>query len=821
MRRLGLLGGVSAAALLAPQDAEAAAIVLGFVGQAIGGMIGGSILGISAAAIGGYIGSTIGSYVDAAIFGQTLEGPRLSDLTVTASTYGGAIALAWGPNVRIAGNIIWSPGLIEVSKKKKHGGKGAPGVTTREYTYHTHLAVALCEGQASALKRIWANGKLIFEDNGTGEDVEEEDILVPPLGGLLGTDFPTVFWQRKDKATAKMAAVRFYPGSYTQEPDPLIESLEGVGEVPGYRGTCYVVIERLELADFGNRIPNLEFEIEAQAAISVRGVVEDICARAGVSEVYARPMAEEPVDGYAVGRPATAWAAIQPLASAYAFDVADRGGVMMLVPRGRPPVATIPPGDLAATGMSGDGGTERNAPVMAERAEDRSLPRAAALTYRDIALDYQTNTQSVSRDLGDSQNDIAAEISLNLTATKAARIVDRMLHEAWSSRVTVPVRLTDRWINLGAADTVALPITRDRLELMRVERVTRGKNGVIEVDLRSDDPEVYRSTAVGQQGILPPNPLALPGDTQLVLIDAPILLDGNDNAGFYWAAGGTDTGWRGAEILRSIDGGGTFDQMATAGVPADIGAMAAPLPAGPSYCWDRANSFTVTMLPNSELESASEYQVLAGANVAWIGPASGQGGEYVQFTTATLVAPLTYEISGLLRGRRGTEHAIGTHGPGEVFVLMLGGTVGRSDYGVGDWNRERTYRAVSVYQDVDEADDQLFSNSGEGLRPPAPVHPRGVRSGDDIALSWVRRTRLLTPGLGGGPVPLGEEAEAWEVDILSGASVVRTIASAAPAAAYSAAEQTVDGLTPGDPVSGNIYQVSGARGRGHPLAFTV
>ncbi|HEY0282649.1 MAG TPA: glycoside hydrolase/phage tail family protein, partial [Rhizomicrobium sp.] len=52
---------------------------------------------------------------------------------------------------------------------------------------------------------------------------------------------------------------RFYPGDETQLPDPLIEEVEGAA--PAYRGLCYLVFEDMALADFGNRIPQLQFEI--------------------------------------------------------------------------------------------------------------------------------------------------------------------------------------------------------------------------------------------------------------------------------------------------------------------------------------------------------------------------------------------------------------------------------------------------------------------------------------------------------------------------------------------------------------------------------
>ena len=53
--------------------------------------------------------------------------------------------------------------------------------------------------------------------------------------------------------------VRIYTGSEDQTPDALIVAKEG--NAPAYRGLAYVVFERLPLADFGNRIPQLSFEI--------------------------------------------------------------------------------------------------------------------------------------------------------------------------------------------------------------------------------------------------------------------------------------------------------------------------------------------------------------------------------------------------------------------------------------------------------------------------------------------------------------------------------------------------------------------------------
>ncbi len=54
---------------------------------------------------------------------------------------------------------------------------------------------------------------------------------------------------------------RFYAGDEDQTADPLIEEIEGAGNTPAYRGLAYIVFEDMPLADFGNRIPQLQFEI--------------------------------------------------------------------------------------------------------------------------------------------------------------------------------------------------------------------------------------------------------------------------------------------------------------------------------------------------------------------------------------------------------------------------------------------------------------------------------------------------------------------------------------------------------------------------------
>lgn len=59
------------------------------------------------------------------------------------------------------------------------------------------------------------------------------------------------------------AARRDYLGTAGQMPDPLIQATEGAASTPAYRGLAHVVFERLAITPFGNRLPNLSFELVA------------------------------------------------------------------------------------------------------------------------------------------------------------------------------------------------------------------------------------------------------------------------------------------------------------------------------------------------------------------------------------------------------------------------------------------------------------------------------------------------------------------------------------------------------------------------------
>src|SRR4051794_32806978 len=211
-----------------------ASLVPGIAGSAIGPSLFGagfSLFGasITGAEIGGAIGTLIGTELDNLIAPGThitRKGPRLSDVNIQASTEGAPIPRVYG-RMRVAGQLLWATKFKETVIKSDHqtgGGKGGPKVTETDigYRYSISFAVGLCAGGVTKIGRVWADGNLI--------DISQ---------------FTT----------------RFYPGDETQTFDPLIKEIEGESNTPAYRGLAYIVFEDMDLTNFGNRIPQLNFEI--------------------------------------------------------------------------------------------------------------------------------------------------------------------------------------------------------------------------------------------------------------------------------------------------------------------------------------------------------------------------------------------------------------------------------------------------------------------------------------------------------------------------------------------------------------------------------
>lgn len=245
------------------------------MGQLITTVVGGALGFLVGGPLGAQIGATLGGMIGASLFGPTIKGPRLNDLKVSASTYGAAIPEIYG-TVRIGSNMIWTTGIKET--KHKSGGKGGPKQET--YSYDCTFAVALCKGPIDDILRIWADGKLIYDVAGGSTRLpgfSGNDSVALAVLKLLG--------QKKKK---KGINIRVYRGTEDQMPDSLIVADKGTGNVSAHRGIAYIVFENMPLEDYGNRVPQLTFEVTKNISNNMPNLKAEVSESEPIPNVTSR-----------------------------------------------------------------------------------------------------------------------------------------------------------------------------------------------------------------------------------------------------------------------------------------------------------------------------------------------------------------------------------------------------------------------------------------------------------------------------------------------------------------------------------------------------
>lgn len=266
---------------------------------------------------------------------------------------------------------------------------------------------------------------------------------------------------------------------------------------------------------------------------------------------------------------------------------------------------------------------------------------------------------------------------------------------------------------------------------------------------------------------------------------------------------------------------GAWVQVGSVVNEATTGRINTALPSGITSTWDYENAIDVIVPAGVTLESRTEDAVLLGANAAAIG-VNGRW-EIVQFLDAEVVATNRYRLTTLLRGRRGTEHIVGTSEVNDYFVLVSGPGIIRLPLSTGQIGAELHYRAVTFGSQFVAATSQAFTGAGMALETFSPVYIRGSRDDmtDDLTITWIRRDRLHQTMRSGVDVPNSEASESYSIDIMDGATVVRTLTSSTTSVVYTSAQQTTDFGGPVSEVTVRVYQLSAIVGRGTPGVATV
>lgn len=513
------------------------------------------------------------------------------------------------------------------------------------------------------------------------------------------------------------------------------------------------------------------------------------------------------VEGFILDSAITVRNALEYLTSAFFFDIIESDGILKCIPRGLESGVSILEDDLVLLESKSKNSFNINI------AQEIELPQCVNVTYIDRPFNYDPVTQSSQRQVVRGVDQVSTNLPIVMGATQAKKVADVMLYGTWKERVSFQLTLPPKYVLVEPTDIITVLVS-GAIHKMRVVKTDMEMKGVMKINAVAEDVssyDFYTSAMETKKTLTPTLPIA---GTIVQFIDAPPLPgDLMNNQGLLRIGVAADgANWNGSVIYRSDDGGenggNNFSPIAGIDTAAVFGAAITALPAGNFETWDMVNEVQV-VLTAGRLASFNELAVLNGANAALIGD------ELVQFQNAELIAERTYKLNRLLRGRQGTEWAIASHVTGDRFMLISPAlyTAAIANNLIG---RELFYKAVSVGNSLGSTDEVAFTYRARNLKPFAPVHVKGVRDNSgNLTISWIRRSRVDSEWRDGVGIPLGEETESYEVDILDGSNVVRTIEVTSPTASYSAADQVVDFGSAQSSVTVKVYQMSAVVGRGY------
>jgi len=657
--------------------------------------------------IGGALGAIAGRSIDGSLIGGgKREGPRLKEIAVTTSSYGQPIPRHHG-RMRAAGSIIWATDLVEHSDSKG-GKKGRPAVTS--YSYTTSFAVALSSRPIVGVRRIWADGNLL---RGEAGDLK--------AAGLM----------------------RVHTGHGDQAPDPLIAADKGAAECPAFRDCAYVVFEDLALETFGNRIPALTFEVIADdGAIALADLVDPLGADASASATLGA------LAGFAnEGGPLAA--TLETIDILFPLAI-DAGGARLTIDSATAAAsATAPllpaPARAWEENDFGAGGGRR-------QSRDAGEPeRVEALRYYDLARDYQPGVQ---RPTGQARPGRTRTIEFPgaFAADDARALAEAAARRAGWKRETLQWRIAELDPALAPGSHVRVPGVPGLWRIEGWEWRDRG----IEFELVRRSPAASAAFA-GDPGTVQPPPDLAPGATVLRAFELPAGGTTPDEPTLFAAATGTGA-WQGAALY--LDRAGELVPAGRTGrARSTIGTLVAPLAASPGLLFDPAAAIEIDLAgEGGGFAPASLAAITLGANRLLVGT------EVLQFALAEQTGPSRWRLTGLLRGRGGTEPAALAGHPAATGVVLVDETIMALDPLLIPSHPATTIAAIGL----GDAEPVFVPLHGAGLgrMPPCPVHPviTGAPEGA-LTLAWTRRARAGWDWLDGVDSPLVEERELYRVGL--------------------------------------------------------
>lgn len=518
----------------------------------------------------------------------------------------------------------------------------------------------------------------------------------------------------------------------------------------------------------------------------------------GLSDPGALPL-DGFMDGYVIDRPMSLRGALEPLMGLFGIEAIASGGKIAWKGRGGRAVIALSKDDLVMS--------EGEPSLKLTRSQETELPQQVEIGYTESEQDYRRAAVASRRLSGASRRETRTDCAVITRRAEAQRLADACLQDLWAGREGAEFELSTRRIDLEPGDVISLP-TDAGPKLHRVVRITDGATR--KVSTRAVEPAVFeRPGSSIEKPVRRPPPVS--GKPQVVILDLPAAF--NDPTPLQYIAVTADP-WPGAITVWRSGSGTSFTPHRIIDLPAVIGRTKTALPPGPLWRWDPQSVLDIE-ISSGAISSLDDETVLAGGNLFAIKGADERW-EIFSAARAEMIGERTYRLTRFLRGLAGTEPEAGRCVPEGALVVRLDEAIAPLTSDLADLGLTWRYRIGPSGRDhADPAMAEISASvEREALKPLSPVHADLKRETGGVRISWTRRTRWGGDSWETVDVPLAEDSERYEVDILKAGNVIRTLSVTQASVMYSAAQEITDFGKPQATLSLCIVQLSAVAGRG-------
>jgi len=572
-------------------------------------------------------------------------------------------------------------------------------------------------------------------------------------------------------------------------------------------------------------------------------VQADIAARVGLDATYVdfTDIANIDVSGFVIDGTTSARRAMDALNGLYLVDMFESDFKIKAKKRGDAVVRSFTENDLAIID------TRTGQVVQEVRAQEIEMPEDFTVEYMDRTNDYAQSAHSSKRVTepdpsmySDNKMSISMgpknKLRVSLHPDTAKRQSEKMMYSIWAGRSQYGLNLSWEHLDLDPADVIELTLDNGVRYRPRVIELDIGADLTLNLKGKSEELTQYISTATADPGSVGKQPVTGSSAVQTFLLDMPLLNDAHEQTGrtanplYFFMGGYSENAFRRGALYGTDDGInfsvlGEEDTGMSWGIV--INTLADPMNGNP-FITDTTSTINISMnVGGATLESTNQAGLVSDENVALIVKSNGEI-EVINYRDVNVVGENSYELTTLLRGRRGTDTMAFGHGQGELIIFVQGDAGERFLSSLTNKDAPKDYKAVGGAQLFDRGQDINLTSKHRALKPYFPANSTAaVDVSNDINFIWERRTRLSGEWKQATTqVPLNEDTEEYEIDIYSGpgagAVIIRTITGISTNSyKYLNADIIADfGSIPGL-LSYELFQISAQVGRGFSKRRTV